>query len=91
MVVSWDKTDVHIWFALWEEGNPPIRLHLVVESLPAPGAGGWDWSVWQADRPVIVRRGTVPTAQAAADAAEAAAARWWVGRPPPAKNQNGIV
>jgi hypothetical protein len=86
MVVSWDKTDSHIWFALWEQGDPPVRLHLVVESLAFPGGGGWDWSVWQADRPVIVRRGAAPTAQEAADAAEAAAGGWWARANPSRKS-----
>jgi hypothetical protein len=86
MVVSWDKTDSRIWFATWEEGDPAIRLYLVAETLPHPGGGGWDWSVWQSDRPVIVRRGVAPTAQEAADAAEAAAARWWARGNPLRKN-----
>jgi hypothetical protein len=77
MIVSWDKTDTRIWFGLWEHGDPPVRLHLVVESLPLHGSRGWDWSVWQADRPLIVRRGAAPGAQEAADAAEAAANSWW--------------
>jgi len=77
MVVSWDKTDNHIWFATWEESDPALRLYLVVETLPLSGGGGWDWSVWQSDRPVIVRRGAAPTAQQAADAAESAASGWW--------------
>jgi hypothetical protein len=77
MVVSWDKTDSRIWFGVWEEGDPAIRLHLVVESLPFPGGGGWDWTVWHSANPVILRRGAALTAQAAADAAEAAAAGWW--------------
>jgi hypothetical protein len=86
MVVSWDKIDSYIWFGLWEDGDPPVRLHLVVESLPSHGRAGWDWSVWQSDRPVIVRRGVAATAQEAADAAEAAANGWWPRGTSPAKN-----
>jgi hypothetical protein len=77
MIVSWDKTDSRIWFGIWAEGDPAIRLHLVVESLPFPDGRGWDWTVWRTANPVILRRGAAPTAQAAADAAEAAAGAWW--------------
>jgi hypothetical protein len=86
MVVSWDKTDSRIWFATWEENSPAVRLYLVVETLPIPAGSGWDWSVWQSDRPVIVRRGAAPTAQKAAEAAEAAASGWWARTNPLRQN-----
>ncbi len=85
MIVSWDKTDSRIWFGTWEEFDPFVRLYLVVESLPFPGGGGWDWTVWQSARPVILRRGAAVSAQAAADAAEAAAGGWWSAEPDPGK------
>lgn len=74
MVVSWDKSDGHIWYGVLGDDQAGIRLYLVVECLP--DLSGWDWSVWQANKPKILRRDIAPSALEAAAAAETAAVRW---------------
>jgi hypothetical protein len=76
MALSWDKTEDGIWYGRWNGRNKAIRLHLVVERLP--DAKGWDWAVWQIDKPAILRRGAAPSALDAAAAAETAAEHWLI-------------
>lgn len=73
MVISWNKTDDRIWFGTWGDAAR-ILLYLVAERLP--DAGGWDWAVWQPDKPGILRRGVAASALQATATAEAAAACW---------------
>jgi hypothetical protein len=75
MIVSWDRTDDRIYFGTWGNYQATVRLRLVAERLP--DSEGWDWTVWQSDRPKIVRRGLAPSGPEATAAAEAAAADWW--------------
>jgi hypothetical protein len=74
LIISWDRTDGYIWFGRWNDTRAAAPLYLVVERLPA--SNGWDWAVWQSDKPRILRRGRAPSAHVAATAAEAAADRW---------------
>jgi hypothetical protein len=74
MTVSWDKTDDRIWFGKWNNDHTIIPLYLVIEQLPH--SRGWDWAVWQSDKPMVLRRGIASSALEAATAAEVAATPW---------------
>jgi hypothetical protein len=74
LVVSWDKTDDRIWYGVWGDDQASIRLYLVTERLP--DLSGWDWFVWQSNKPRILRRGFASSASEATAAAETAAAHW---------------
>jgi hypothetical protein len=74
LVVSWDKADDRIWYGVWGDDQASIRLYLVAERLP--DLSGWDWSVWQSNKPRILRRGFASSASEATAAAETAASHW---------------
>jgi hypothetical protein len=74
MTFEWDKTGDRIWYGKWADEWTGFRLFMTVERLPR--GQSWDWTVWEAAGPKIVRRGIEPTAAEAVAAAEATVVRW---------------
>jgi hypothetical protein len=72
--INWNS-DGAMFFGTAASGRGQVVFRLVVERLP--GESGWDWSVWQTDRPgTIIGRGTAPSSAIARANAEEAARAW---------------